>query len=222
MQSPYQPTSIRPSGASRPGHSTISHAVAATAAIPAPSIPLLSRLPPLPPLPLLRSEADGAVTQESKGSSEAGNDRAAAIRQAYQAREEALMLRIEAIGFQPAKAWTAMKEIVEGSSAGEGGGQEKSVESVEKERMTTITTTEECGDKAEEKHRGENSDAAKESRKAEGEDAAPILGIRLLQRLHALEQENEELGRVVTQFAARGQKPASEGDNQVQSELQGA
>lgn len=162
--------------------------------MPAPSVPLLSRLPPLPPMP-----------NELLAEGKADDDKERARRRAYQAREEALMLRIEAIGFQPAKAWSVMKEVVEGP-----GKTQAEEDGVDKEK-----------EKRAEDREAEVKDYAKAetAEKEEGRDAAPILGIRLLQRLHALEEENQELGRIVADLA--GKKQAKGDESQVQVELQG-
>lgn len=99
----------------------------------APTVSLLSRLPSLPPAPQVHDAND--VRQ---------------VALAFQQREDALMLRIEALGFQPELAWKVMNEI--------------------------------------------RTDQDPKSDITERENAAPVLGIRLLQRIDALQKENEELG----------------------------
>lgn len=61
---------------------------------PAPTVSLISRMPPIPPL----SSHDKHTSLDS-------------IRKEYEAREKALMLRIEALGFQPATAYRIVNEL---------------------------------------------------------------------------------------------------------------
>lgn len=94
----------------------------------APVVPLLSRLPSLPSRPDL-----------------SGINDANQVAVAFQEREEALIMRIEALGFEPESAWKVMNELQGGTG------------------------------------------------NVEREAAAPVLGIRLLQRIDALQKENERL-----------------------------
>ncbi|PWN33887.1 uncharacterized protein FA14DRAFT_156565 [Meira miltonrushii] len=94
----------------------------------APIVPHLSRLPSLPPRPDLSGISD-----------------ASQLATAFQQREEALIMRIEALGFEPESAWKVMTELEGGAG------------------------------------------------RVEREAAAPVLGIRLLQRIDALQKENEKL-----------------------------
>jgi len=127
---------------------------------PAPTVPLSSRFPPLPPKPSLANDAD--LDKEE-------------MRKLFEAREEALLLRIDALGFQPEAAWEVMNEA-----------------------------NEENGDV-------KDSSQGKRDREKR-EKPAPILGIRLLQRLDLLQRENEELEVI---FAKRMQ-------GKEESELQDA
>lgn len=102
---------------------------------PAPTIPLHSRFPPLPPKP--GDEADAKI-----------------LRDAFEKREDALVLRVEAIGFQPEAAWRFFQE-----------------------KGDEITRLDEVPGSV---------DAVREA-------PAPILGIRLLQKLDQIQRENEEL-----------------------------
>jgi hypothetical protein len=110
----------------------------------APTVPLSSRFPPLPPKASVGKKDDTEELQKQIA--------------ALEAREEALLLRIEALGFEPEAAWQVMKEVdqVEGDSS--------------------------------------HDDARKDR-----ETPAPILGIRLLQRLDLLQKENAELEEVFAQ-----------------------
>ncbi|MCO5565686.1 hypothetical protein L7F22_019360 [Adiantum nelumboides] len=100
----------------------------------APVVPLLSRFPSLPPRPEINGEND--VHQ---------------VAMAFQQREEALIMRIEALGFEPESAWRVMNELERNQKEQEGRGS------------------------------------------SEREVVAPVLGIRLLQRIDALQKENEKL-----------------------------
>ncbi|UZJ52433.1 hypothetical protein CBS101457_001753 [Exobasidium rhododendri] len=95
-------------------------------------IPLVSRFPPLPPKPPPTSDSDDQEELRKKIF-------------ALEARETALILQIEALGFEPEAAWGVMNRL------------------------------EEAGDRT------------------DREKPAPILGIRLLQRLDLLQKENAEL-----------------------------
>lgn len=131
-----------------------------------PTVPLLSRLPALPPLP------DSSKLDAKQ------------LETAFKEREEALILRIEALGFETGSAWKVMKEI-----EGEG-----------------VT----------------RNDEEEEDRASAREAATPVLGIRLLQRLNALQRENDELG-LLLEARADAEQPKTAGQiTRLEAEIRDA
>jgi hypothetical protein len=105
---------------------------------PAPSLPLATRFTPLPPKPPIPED----LSNEQKE-----------VLKKFETREDALLLRVDALGFQPEAAWQVIRESVDGKKL----------------------------------------DSSEELSQDHRETPAPILGIRLLQRLELLQKENEEL-----------------------------
>ncbi|KAK0545871.1 hypothetical protein OC846_002252 [Tilletia horrida] len=180
-----------------------------------PALPLSARFPPLPPRPVLPPPPpvgdgtdsnvvqDQSVTesQEAKSESEVQlyADRLRQALEAYQARDQAWALRMEAVGFEPARAYVAA--VLESSSQSSLSSASKKSTAARDDATPTVDT-----------HLDPLSDASPAN--ADGKDEsstdgiqqeaelraavnrrgfAPVLGLRLLQRIHKLETENAEL-----------------------------
>jgi hypothetical protein len=79
---------------------------------PAPTVPFSSRFPPLPPKP---TPVDGDTISKEE------------LMKQYEAREEALILRVEALGFEPEAAWRALQEL-EGNTVNDGERRDEAVD----------------------------------------------------------------------------------------------
>ncbi|CEH15270.1 hypothetical protein CBOM_03595 [Ceraceosorus bombacis] len=130
----------------------------------------LSRFPPLPNFPQLPDPG--------------AEDQAGELRKALERakkRDDAWILRLEAIGFEPEEAWRAFRRE-HGRNDGEQGpstsGNLATSPAVESDRIAEHDTPVQTGD---------NETVRRE----------PILGIRLLQRVHDLQEENQELEQML-------------------------
>lgn len=99
--STQQGANLAPSSA--PPTRRAQQAMAGVAAPSAPTVPLIDRLPPFPPAPAFD---EGSLT-------------ATEVRDAYVAREEALLLRIEALGFEPEGAFSVYEQVQSNRKADE-------------------------------------------------------------------------------------------------------
>ncbi|PWN30463.1 hypothetical protein BDZ90DRAFT_14950 [Jaminaea rosea] len=156
---------------------------------------LLEKLPALPPRPVVQHEVppslawlgsvdEGPSTGGSKEAEELSTSTPAqldadakayiaslhAAVQAYQSREEAMQLRVEAMAFRPNESWTALR-IEKGDEA-----------AVRHEKESE--TAQPAGE-------GEEKSITKEESLR---PPASILGVRLLRKVVQLQKENEELG----------------------------
>ncbi|PWN42640.1 hypothetical protein IE81DRAFT_117074 [Ceraceosorus guamensis] len=166
----------------------------------------LSRFPPLPNFPQLPDPG--------------AEDQAGELRKALERakkRDDAWILRLEAIGFEPEEAWKAFRRE-HGRNDGEQGpyvtdttsGNLATSPAVESDRIAEHDTPVQAGD---------NEAVRRE----------PILGIRLLQRVHDLQEENQELEEMLrAQFrdvrtSGTGQPNATTGHSEdLTSELEDA
>lgn len=121
---------------------------------PPPSLSLAARFPPLSPMPTLSDDASEDYVEMHKK---------------YQAREEGLLLRVDALGFQPEASWQVMQEATTSKDASTMTGKEREMN-------------------------------------------APVLGIRLLQRLDLLQKENEELETIFSKLMHRNDDAELQGE----------
>jgi len=182
----------------------------------APALPLSTRFPPLPARPAAvpplhdpsetdeeetptattsepqeastSSAAPGAVTVEAL---QAQVQQLRAAVQTYEARDEAWALRMDAIGFEPARAYVAAVLDTQASSSA-------LAATVQEDGRDEVLTP-----KIEQQEQKQHATPPPSSGASSSEDAlrasaarrgfAPVLGMRLLQRVHKLEKENAEL-----------------------------
>lgn len=145
-----------------------------------PAIPVqqtpFSRFPALPAFPAV---PDPAAENETERLREA----LAMARE----RDKAWLLRLEAIGFEPERAWKAFRN------------ESRQTLGVQSDVQVVETSNAEIEKGAHDVHAGQSSAEMLSSEAEERADSIrePILGIRLLQRVHDLQAENAELEQML-------------------------
>ncbi|KAE8221208.1 hypothetical protein CF319_g5391 [Tilletia indica] len=174
-QGPVGPGGAGPSANAGPGAGNIN------------ALPLSARFPPLPRRPDLPPTLDPPPPSDAQEDTAEGEkeDRTSQLEEqtvqlraaveAYQARDEAWALRMEAIGFEPARAYVAAVS-------------DSNLPPMETARADATPTIEQDGA---DENDNEKDNALRSAVAKRG--FAPVLGLRLLQRIHKLEKENAEL-----------------------------
>ncbi|CAD6980729.1 unnamed protein product [Tilletia controversa] len=196
-----------------------------------PALPLSARFPPLPARPEIPARTttttisdDGNELSSSSPAQQQDQDQdqttahLRAALEAYQARDDAWALRMDAIGFEPARAYVAA--VLDAHSSTSPRKEEGGI--MVSSSTPTVAHAADSGDRAEE-------DGDGELRSAVGNRGfAPVLGLRLLQRVHKLEKENAELYGLLEdrlQFARaghKGDKEEEQGEKEQEKEESGS
>ncbi|KDN53090.1 hypothetical protein K437DRAFT_266024 [Tilletiaria anomala UBC 951] len=193
-----------PSGARRP--SSLTNSTTTGPLVSAPSnLNVFSRLPPLPPLPQEPSKPSvefPPAPWSLAGLFPSGEDPISATRayveqlealvDAYRERERMRILQIEALAMDPTLALQVHKS-------------QKSNESAASQAAEAVTAGE--------------SDASKNQSEEGSVELAPILGIRLLQKVQELADENEELGRILSKRIELGSGKCEPDVERLRAEL---